>query len=99
MLIFFLIACSCSPNGSSGDLCERSTGQCPCSPNVIGRSCDSCSPLRYDYPSCLSCDCDPDGSTNTSCDPDTGECSCKEDVVGRRCDSCGPQQYGFPNCR
>uniref|UniRef100_A0A8C1VMQ1 Laminin, beta 4 n=1 Tax=Cyprinus carpio TaxID=7962 RepID=A0A8C1VMQ1_CYPCA len=76
-------------------------GQCQCKPNVIGRCCDSCTPLTYGLgpDGCSQCDCDPSGSTAELCDQRTGQCSCREGVTARRCDKCNPGYYGFPLCR
>uniref|UniRef100_A0A8C2HRP5 Laminin, beta 4 n=1 Tax=Cyprinus carpio TaxID=7962 RepID=A0A8C2HRP5_CYPCA len=81
--------------------CSKFGGQCQCKPNVIGRCCDSCTPLTYGLgpDGCSQCDCDPSGSTAELCDQRTGQCSCREGVTARRCDKCNPGYYGFPLCR
>ncbi len=40
-------ACNCHQVGAYGSSCSKFGGQCQCKPNVIGRCCDSCTPLTY----------------------------------------------------
>uniref|UniRef100_A0A8C2FYL5 Laminin, beta 4 n=1 Tax=Cyprinus carpio TaxID=7962 RepID=A0A8C2FYL5_CYPCA len=93
--------CNCHHVGAYASSCSKFGGQCQCKPNVIGRCCDSCTPLTYGLgpDGCSQCDCDPSGSTAELCDQRTGQCSCREGVTARRCDKCNPGYYGFPLCR
>uniref|UniRef100_A0A8C1RC31 Laminin, beta 4 n=1 Tax=Cyprinus carpio TaxID=7962 RepID=A0A8C1RC31_CYPCA len=93
--------CNCHHVGAYASSCSKFGGQCQCKPNVIGRCCDSCTPLTYGLgpDGCSQCDCDPSGSTAELCDQTTGQCSCREGVTARRCDKCNPGYYGFPLCR
>jgi len=36
--------CECSKSGSTGNECNKQTGQCNCKPGVIGKNCGSCPP-------------------------------------------------------
>ncbi|KAG7235213.1 hypothetical protein INR49_030616 [Caranx melampygus] len=85
-------------------VCQRTTGQCQCLPNVIGLTCDHCAPNHWNLASgrgCEACGCDPNNSvTSSSCDCDwrgietsqcnrvTGHCVCQQGVSGVRCDQC-----------
>lgn len=40
-------ACNCHHVGAYASSCSKFGGQCQCKPNVIGRCCDSCTPLTY----------------------------------------------------
>uniref|UniRef100_A0A8C1VN89 Laminin, beta 4 n=1 Tax=Cyprinus carpio TaxID=7962 RepID=A0A8C1VN89_CYPCA len=95
------VSCNCHHVGAYASSCSKFGGQCQCKPNVIGRCCDSCTPLTYGLgpDGCSQCDCDPSGSTAELCDQRTGQCSCREGVTARRCDKCNPGYYGFPLCR
>ncbi|XP_065066667.1 laminin subunit beta-1-like [Rhopilema esculentum] len=89
-------------NGTSDILtCEAAGGQCPCKPNVIGRTCDRCAPGAYGFSSqgCKACNCDPVASKSQFCDLTTGQCSCIDNVVGRQCNQCPANHFGFPKCR
>ncbi|XP_055331457.1 laminin subunit gamma-1-like isoform X2 [Paramacrobiotus metropolitanus] len=95
--------CDCYPPGtepSSGNVldCDKSSGQCPCKPNVIGRKCNE-APIGYwnliSGEGGQRCDCDPKGSYNRSCHLMTGQCFCRDGVTGRQCDRCLPYHYGF----
>ena len=91
-------ACGCDSDGSSDNLCDQSTGQCSCRPNVSGLKCDSCSPGHYNIQSgagCLPCQCDPTGSESNMCDVQSGECSCRMGVAGPLCASCLEGYYGL----
>lgn len=51
-------------------VCQRTTGQCQCLPNVIGLTCDHCAPNHWNLASgkgCESCGCDPNNSVTSSC--------------------------------
>ena len=41
--------CECSSVGSSSSVCDATTGQCPCLPNVSGRKCDQCASGSYGF--------------------------------------------------
>ena len=51
-------------------VCQRSTGQCQCLPNVIGLTCDHCAPDHWNLAGgrgCEACGCDPNNSVTSSC--------------------------------
>lgn len=51
-------------------VCQRTTGQCQCLPNVIGLTCDHCAPNHWNLASrngCEPCGCDPNNSVTSSC--------------------------------
>ncbi|KAI5734580.1 hypothetical protein M8J77_008341 [Diaphorina citri] len=95
--------CTCNILGidHSKGPCDRTTGQCPCLPNVIGVSCDRCLKNHWKIASgtgCEPCDCDPIGSVDvTECNEYTGQCQCKSGFGGRQCDQCQTNFWGNPN--
>ncbi|RWS28921.1 laminin subunit gamma-1-like protein [Leptotrombidium deliense] len=79
-------------------LCDETSGQCDCRPNVFGRQCDQCLPSYWNIDSgegCEPCNCNVDGSESLNCDIRTGQCKCKPGVTGEKCDKCLPLHYGF----
>jgi len=48
------LPCECNPQGSLDFTCAEYGGQCRCKANVIGRQCERCAPVYYNYPECLS---------------------------------------------
>ena len=68
------IACDCFVLGTSdsSSACDASTGQCPCKPNVIGRSCDRCASGHWNLASgkgCQTCGCCQEGTViGSQCD-------------------------------
>lgn len=51
-------------------VCQRSSGQCQCLPNVMGLSCDHCAPDHWNLAAgagCEACGCDPNNSVTSSC--------------------------------
>lgn len=46
---FLMSACRCNVDGSLGPYCSKLGGLCECKPNVIGRCCDTCSPLTFGF--------------------------------------------------
>ncbi|XP_022095830.1 laminin subunit alpha-like [Acanthaster planci] len=89
--------CNCDPVGSSGNLCDHSTGQCPCRPGVGDRRCNVCLPNFYNFSSqgCQACDCNEFGSVSLQCGQD-GLCPCRANVDGIKCDQCMVGRYGLP---
>nr|XP_019959824.1 PREDICTED: laminin subunit beta-3 [Paralichthys olivaceus] len=91
--------CSCSPDGSTSDVCDPLTGQCPCHAHFHGLTCDVCS-KGYWKPvlseSCISCGCDSTRSYSDTCDQVTGQCQCRPGFGGRTCRECPENTYGDP---
>ncbi|EEC18262.1 laminin beta 1 chain, putative [Ixodes scapularis] len=82
--------------------CDAVTGQCPCLPNVEGRSCDRCAPNFWKIASgegCEDCGCDPQGSYDLKCNEFDGQCPCKPGHGGRQCNQCQDLHWGNPRVR
>jgi len=94
--------CVCNWLGADRDAeepCNRTTGQCPCLPNVKGEMCDTCAENHWKLASgvgCEACDCDPIGSLSQQCNEFDGMCTCIDTRGGRRCDQCPLLQWGDP---
>ncbi|KAM3968484.1 laminin subunit alpha [Aphomia sociella] len=84
------LACMCDFMGSTELECNTFGGQCPCKPNVIGRSCSACRTGYYGFPNCRPCHC----SDAAICD-DNGNCICPKNVQGEKCDKCKPFTFNF----
>ncbi|KAM4721279.1 laminin subunit beta-2 isoform 2-T2 [Rhinophrynus dorsalis] len=85
-------------------VCDRTSGQCQCLPNVRGQSCDRCSPNYWNLASgkgCVPCNCDPNNSFSLSCNEFTGKCQCRPGFGGPMCKDCQENYWGNPNiqCR
>ncbi|XP_036122210.1 LOW QUALITY PROTEIN: laminin subunit beta-2-like [Molossus molossus] len=95
------LPCECHPQGSLSTECALLGGQCPCRPNIIGRTCDHCVPGTYGFgpTGCSECRCHSEGATSAICNPTTGQCTCRAGLAGRRCDCCLPGWWGFPHCQ
>ncbi|XP_075715525.1 laminin subunit beta-4 [Rhinoderma darwinii] len=103
-------SCLCDPIGTNAQncsiyeevgecVCDRTTGQCPCLPNVVGISCDTCASGYWDFTSgkgCKSCDCYLNNSKGNECNELTGQCLCKPKYTGMKCDQCEENYYGNP---
>ncbi|KAG2470553.1 LAMB1 protein, partial [Polypterus senegalus] len=84
--------------------CERSSGQCQCMPNVVGRNCDHCAVNFWNLASgsgCIACGCDPNNAISPACNEFTGKCQCRQGFGGRTCQECQDNYWGDPNvqCR
>ena len=98
VLIFYFILileCECNLQGSYNNSCDSITGQCPCKPNVVGRSCNKCA-LNYHGITtgngCKSCDCSILYSNSMACD-ENGNCNCKRGVASAKCTQCDVGYY------
>ncbi|XP_018593226.2 laminin subunit beta-2 isoform X2 [Scleropages formosus] len=85
-------------------VCNRSTGQCHCLPNISGQTCDHCSPNHWNMPSgrgCETCGCDPNNAMSPSCNEFTGQCQCRDGFGGKTCQDCQENYWGDPKvqCR
>uniref|UniRef100_A0A665X2B1 Laminin subunit beta-2-like n=1 Tax=Echeneis naucrates TaxID=173247 RepID=A0A665X2B1_ECHNA len=85
-------------------VCQRSTGQCQCLPNVIGLTCDHCAPNHWNLASgrgCEPCSCDPNNSVTSSCNAFSGQCQCRDGFGGKTCTDCQENYWGDPGmqCR
>uniref|UniRef100_T1GDC8 Laminin EGF-like domain-containing protein n=1 Tax=Megaselia scalaris TaxID=36166 RepID=T1GDC8_MEGSC len=94
--------CECELLGTNSTIkyCDRFTGHCPCLPNVIGMTCDSCIENHWKIASgegCEHCDCDPTGSLREQCNPYDGQCECRTGFGGRQCNQCQRDFWGDPN--
>lgn len=98
------IECVCNPLGTdaNGGPCDARTGQCPCLPNVVEKTCDRCAPNHWKIASglgCEACDCDPQGSYSLKCNEFDGQCHCRPGHGGRRCNECQPNFWGDPRLK
>ncbi|XP_075525225.1 wing blister isoform X1 [Dermacentor variabilis] len=88
--------CDCSLTGSVSQVCNKTTGQCPCKASFSGRTCDRCQDgFGGAERGCTPCRCNLQGSVSERCDPITGNCICRPGVFGTLCDSCLEGHYGF----
>ncbi|OWK02515.1 hypothetical protein Celaphus_00010509 [Cervus elaphus hippelaphus] len=108
ILPFLLPACECHLQGSLSTECAQLGGQCPCRPNITGRTCDRCLPgtfglgptgCRGEPSGPVECRCHPEGAAGAVCDPTSGQCTCRAGLAGRRCDRCLSGWWGFPRCQ
>ncbi|CAD7085668.1 unnamed protein product [Hermetia illucens] len=91
--------CNCNLVGSSSNVCNPETGQCPCRERFTGQKCNECergfaksSVGKFE---CVPCECNVNGSVDSWCDPGDGQCVCKVGVVGLKCDECQEEFYGL----
>ncbi|KAM4748899.1 laminin subunit beta-4 [Rhinophrynus dorsalis] len=105
--------CVCNPMGTNIDtcsvyeevgecVCNKTTGQCPCLPNVTGISCDKCASGYWGMVSgngCQPCDCYLNNSYGNQCNQFTGQCLCKPRYKGKKCDECDENYYGNPKVK
>uniref|UniRef100_A0A670JZP7 Laminin subunit beta 2 n=1 Tax=Podarcis muralis TaxID=64176 RepID=A0A670JZP7_PODMU len=79
--------------------CDRTTGNCPCRPNVVDKNCDRCAPNFWGFGSdvgCQPCNCDPAHSLRSDCNMFTGQCHCLQGFGGRVCSHCQEDHWGDP---
>ncbi|XP_072165773.1 laminin subunit beta-1-like [Diadema setosum] len=95
------LECGCDFMGSLSAICDEAGGQCPCKPNVIGRTCNQCAPGTYGFgqEGCTPCNCDTTGSLNEFCNQVSGQCQCRPNTYGQQCNECQPGFWNFPNCQ
>lgn len=94
---FSSLACKCTELGSRNLVCDVVTGQCPCKPGVVNRTCSGCRPSFFGYQTgfgCRNCSCNWDGSAIVFCD-ENGVCPCKNTTTGAKCDKCKPLHFNF----
>uniref|UniRef100_A0A672ITP8 Laminin, beta 2 (laminin S) n=1 Tax=Salarias fasciatus TaxID=181472 RepID=A0A672ITP8_SALFA len=85
-------------------VCQRSSGQCQCLPNVVGLTCDHCAPNHWNLAGgrgCQACGCDPNNSVTSSCNEFSGQCQCRDGFGGKTCTDCQENYWGDPRtqCR
>ena len=85
------LECKCDRRGSTSYECQSFGGQCPCKPNVIGRTCSACRMGYYGFPDCKPCNC----PATAYCEPRTGKCVCPPRVTGDNCTECMPFTFGY----
>uniref|UniRef100_A0A8C5AUH5 Laminin subunit alpha 1 n=1 Tax=Gadus morhua TaxID=8049 RepID=A0A8C5AUH5_GADMO len=88
--------CGCDRSGAVTGVCDVTTAQCDCRPNVTGLTCDRCQVGFYGIQSgrgCSPCLCSQSGSVSESCD-EQGRCLCLEGMGGEKCDRC---RHGYYN--
>ncbi|KAI1304937.1 Laminin subunit alpha [Halotydeus destructor] len=85
------LECKCHHRGSTSNECNAFGGQCPCKPNVIGRTCTACKMGFYGFPDCKPCNC----PATAYCEPRTGKCICPPRVTGDNCTECMPLTFGY----
>ena len=86
-------------NSSDTAMCNPTSGQCPCLPNVVGKECSECAPNHWNLASgkgCDACECDLSGSYSLKCNLFDGQCHCKPGHGGRRCNECQANHWGDP---
>ncbi|KAH9634640.1 hypothetical protein HF086_000612 [Spodoptera exigua] len=84
------LACFCDFMGSTELECNTFGGQCPCKPNVIGRSCSACRTGYYGFPNCMCiCPKNVEGENCDRCKPYTFNFD-----VQRGCDDCNCNPLG-----
>ena len=46
------VACQCKKEGTEDllNVCDKTTGDCRCKPNIMGAKCDICKDGYYEYP-------------------------------------------------
>ncbi|KAL1006408.1 hypothetical protein UPYG_G00072000 [Umbra pygmaea] len=89
-------ACGCHGNGSFSTVCDLTSGQCTCKPNVVGEKCGQCQVGFHGLLSgqgCRECNCSQSGSISMACDEE-GRCQCIPGLAGDKCDRC---HHGYFN--
>lgn len=47
-----LLACGCDADGSTSEICDKSSGKCDCKDSVVGDKCTQCSTEHWGFPNC-----------------------------------------------
>ena len=47
-----ILACECDPDGSTSEICDKSSGKCDCKDSVVGDKCTQCSTEHWGFPNC-----------------------------------------------
>ena len=84
--------------GSVHLVCDPVSGQCPCHPGVVTRTCSRCNDSYFGFDTgrgCTACRCNTDGSVHMQCDDVTGQCPCKNSTDGEKCDRCKENYFNF----
>lgn len=97
--IFLLfVDCDCDLQGTLGEVCDKSSGQCLCKDGYETPRCDHCLPGFWNYPQCEKCNCSTVGSASFACDAFTGKCPCLNNFAGKQCTQCSAGNYDYPQC-
>ena len=49
--LFYLLACNCNEEGSSGITCDDN-GVCSCKSDIVNDKCDACDVGYFNFPTC-----------------------------------------------
>ncbi|KAK6623243.1 hypothetical protein RUM43_009095 [Polyplax serrata] len=89
------LSCDCEEKGSRNETCDVETGQCDCSIEYSGRTCNECAEgYGYSEGACEECNCGI-AARNGLCDPGNGTCDCQAGAEGPKCDKCEQLHFGL----